>query len=225
MNTLEVCASDLVSARAAAEGGAQRIELCRDLALDGLTPPREWIEEARSIEGLKLHVLIRPVVGGFVYDEPEFDLMREEIRMCRELGADGVVIGALTPEGDIDVEHLRSLMAEAQGMQVTFHRAFDVCRDPRQSLEDIISLGCDRLLTSGQQPTAEQGIPLLRELVKQAHGRIIIMPGAGVNPGNAAHILKETGATEIHSSARRTDDLGQKHTHHEVVSEIMENVK
>ena len=224
MNTLEVCASDLASARAAAEGGAQRIELCRDLALDGLTPPRAWIEEARSIEGLKLHVLIRPVEGGFVYDEPVFDLMREEIRMCRQLGADGVVIGALTQEGDIDVEHLRLLMAEAQGMQVTFHRAFDVCRDPRQSLEDIISLGCDRLLSSGQQPTAEQGIPLLRELVKQAAGRIIIMPGAGVNPDNAAKILNETGTKEIHSSARKIGKDGQKITDTAVVTAILTQI-
>lgn len=218
---LEVCASTLEAAREAAAGGAQRIELCRDLELDGLTPPREWIEEVRSIEGLKLHVLIRPVVGGFVYEAEIFERMREEIRMCRELGADGVVIGALTQDGDIDVKHLRPLMAEAQGLQVTFHRAFDVCRDPRQALEDIISLGCTRLLTSGQAPTAEQGIPLLRELVKQAQGRIIILPGAGVNPDNAARILRETGATEIHSSARRADASGRKHTHRDVVREIL----
>lgn len=224
MRMLEVCASTLEAAREAALGGAQRIELCRDLALDGLTPPKEWIEEARSIEGLKLHVLIRPVEGGFVYDEAVFDQMREEIRMCRQLGADGVVIGALTPERDIDVEHLRPLMAEAQGMQVTFHRAFDVCRNPRQALEDIITLGCTRLLTSGQQPTAEQGIPLLQELVKQAQGRLIIMPGAGVNPENAARILRETGATEIHSSARRADASGLKHTYHEVVNAIVKQI-
>lgn len=225
MRILEVCASSLEAAREAAAGGAQRIELCRDLELDGLTPPREWIEEARSIEGLKLHVLIRPCEGGFVYDEAVFEQMRQEIRMCRELGADGVVIGALTPEGDIDVEHLRPLMAEAEGMQVTFHRAFDVCRNPLQALEDIISLGCTHLLTSGQKPTAEQGIPLLSELVQQARGRIIIMPGAGVNPGNAARILNETGASEIHSSARRTDASGRKHTHHEVVSDILKGSK
>ena len=202
MRMLEVCASTLEAAREAALGGAQRIELCRDLELDGLTPPREWIEEARRIEDLKLHVLIRPVEGGFVYDEAVFDQMREEIRMCRELGADGVVIGALTPDGDIDVEHLRPLMAEAQGMQVTFHRAFDVCRDPRQALEDIISLGCTRLLTSGQCRTAVEGIPLLRSLVEQAQGRIVIMPGAGVGPDNARQILQQTGATEIHGSLR-----------------------
>lgn len=221
---LEVCACDLASAKAAAAGGAQRIELCSNLELDGLTPPREWIVEARKIDGLKLHVLIRPCEGGFVYDEAVFCQMREDIRMCRQLGADGVVIGALTPEGDIDVDHLRPLMEEAQGMQVTFHRAFDVSRDPFQALEDIISLGCDRLLTSGQQPTAEQGIPLLRKLATHAEGRIIIMPGAGVNPANAAKILNETGATEIHSSARNVTATGEKVTDAAVVAAICKSL-
>lgn len=224
MRILEVCASTLEAAREAAEGGAQRIELCRNLELDGLTPPREWIEEARKIEDLKLHVLIRPCEGGFVYDEAVFCQMREDIRMCRQLGADGVVIGALTREGDIDVEHLRPLMDEAQGMQVSFHRAFDVCRNPRQALEDIIALGCDRLLTSGQQTTAELGIPLLRELVKQAQGRLIIMPGAGVIPENAARILSETGATEIHSSARSVNATGYKATDAAVVAAICKSI-
>ena len=221
---LEVCASDLASARAAAAGGAQRIELCRNLELDGLTPPREWIEEARSIEGLRLHVLIRPCEGGFVYNEATFCQMREEIRLCRALGADGVVIGALTPEGDIDVEHLRPLMAEAQGMQVTFHRAFDVCRDPLDALEQIIGLGCTRLLTSGQQPSAEQGIPLLQTLVKQANHRITIMPGAGVTPQNAGRILRMTGASEIHSSCRAQHAEGVKVTTAEVVAEVIKSI-
>lgn len=221
---LEVCASTLEAAREAALGGTQRIELCRNLELDGLTPPREWIEEARRIEGLRLHVLIRPCEGGFVYDEATFRQMREEIRMCRALGADGVVIGALTPEGDIDVEHLRPLMAEAQGMQVTFHRAFDVCCEPQKALEEIIALGCTRLLTSGQQPSAEQGIPLLQSLVKQANHRIIIMPGAGVNPQNAGRILRATGACEIHSSCRALNAEGVKATAAEVVAEIIQSI-
>ena len=225
MKMLEVCASTLEAAREAALGGAQRIELCRDLELDGLTPPREWIEEARSIEGLKLHVLIRPVEGGFVYEEAVFDQMREEIRMCRELGADGVVIGALTPEGDIDVEHLRPLMAEAQGMQVTFHRAFDVCRDPKKALEEIIELGCTRLLTSGQQPTAEVGIPLIKELVQRSADRLIILAGSGVNPDNAARIVCETGITELHSSARKTNIEGRKETASDVVRALMKAMK
>lgn len=232
MCILEVCASDLVSAYEAAKGGAQRIELCADLALDGLTPPREWIEEARRIAGLKLHVLIRSRAGDFVYTDEEMTVMREQVRMAREAGADGVVIGALTPDGDIDVERLKPLMEEAYRltsaggcpMQVTFHRAFDVCRDPMQALEDIIALGCTRLLTSGQQSTALDGAPLIAELVKQAENRIIILPGAGVNPDNAAEILRKTGASEIHSSARSIAADGQKHTDTKVVASILQAI-
>lgn len=221
---LEVCASSLEAVNEAAKGGAQRVELCRALELDGLTPSRAWIAEARRVPGLKLHVLIRPVEGGFVYDDALFEQMRQEIVMCRELGADGVVIGALTPEGDIDVPHLKPLMEAAEGMQVTFHRAFDQCRNPQQALEDIIALGCSRLLTSGQQPTAEAGIALLTELVKQANGRIIMLPGAGVTPDNAAKILRETGATEIHSSCRTANAQGVKETSAKIVAKICQSI-
>lgn len=202
MRILEVCAGDLASAVAAAQGGAQRIELCSALQLDGLTPSSETIEAVRRIEGLKLHVLIRPREGDFVYDEAEANSMLRDIRLAHQLGADGVVIGALTPDGDIDVPLCRRLVDAAQGMQITFHRAFDKSRNPYQALEDIIALGCTRLLTSGQAPTAEAGIPLLRQLVLQAKDRIIIMPGAGVTPTNARRILDATGATEIHGSLR-----------------------
>ena len=202
MRILEVCAGDLTSAQAAAQGGAHRIELCSALHLDGLTPASETIAAARHIEGLKLHVLIRPREGDFAYDEAEAETMLSDIHLAHRLGADGVVIGALTPDGDIDIPLCRRLIDAAQDMQVTFHRAFDHARDPFQALEDIIALGCTRLLTSGQAPTAETGIPLLRQLVLQANGRIIIMPGAGVSPDNARRILDATGATEIHGSLR-----------------------
>ena len=202
MPTLEVCAGDLASAQAAAQGGAHRIELCSALELDGLTPSPALIEAARRIEGLRLHVLIRPREGDFVYSEAETGTMLRDIRIARQLGADGVVIGALTPEGDIDLPSCRRLIEAAQGLPVTFHRAFDRARNPLQALEDIIVLGCTRLLTSGQAPTAEAGIPLLRQLVLQARGRLIVMPGAGVTPANARLILDATGATEIHGSFR-----------------------
>lgn len=202
MRTLEICAGDLASALAAAQGGAQRIELCSALQLDGLTPSTETIETARRIEGLKLHVLIRPREGDFVYDEAEAKTMLRDIHLTHRLGADGVVIGALTSDGDIDIPLCRRLIDAAQDMQVTFHRAFDHARDPYQALENIIALGCTRILTSGQAPTAEAGIPLLRQLVLQANGRIIIMPGAGITPTNARCILDATGATEIHGSLR-----------------------
>jgi len=215
---LEVCCGDITSAANAMSAGAHRIELCSALGVDGLTPSIGMIQEAvklreraKAVDGNKprIHILIRPREGDFVYNQQEQDIMLQDIRSAREAGADGVVIGALTPNGDIATETCRTMIEAAQGMQVTFHRAFDVCRDPRQALEEIISLGCHRLLTSGQAATAEVGIPLLRELVQAAHGRIIIMPAAGVNENNARRILQETGATEIHGSLRSPDVTGR----------------
>lgn len=198
---LEVCCADLQSVRAAVAGGAHRVELCQALGLDGLTPSAGMIETAVGM-GIHVQVLIRPREGDFVYDRDEVLCMQRDIRHARRLGAGGVVIGALRPDGSIDEETTRRLVGEAEGMSITFHRAFDVCAHPGEALEQIISLGCHRLLTSGQAPSAEQGIPMLRRLVKQASGRIIIMPGAGVTPKNAGRILSETGAREIHGSLR-----------------------
>ena len=153
--------------------------------------------------GIPVQVLIRPREGDFVYSRDEVLCMQRDIRQAKRLGANGVVIGALKPDGSIDEETVRCLVDEAEGLSITFHRAFDVCTNPTEALEQIISLGCHRLLTSGQAPTAEQGIPLLRKLVAQSAGRLIIMPGAGVNPQNAHRILSETGAHEIHGSLRK----------------------
>ena len=174
---LEVCCADLQSVRAAVEGGAHRVELCQALGLDGLTPSAGMIEQAVSM-GIHVQVLIRPREGDFVYDRDEVLCMQRDIRHARELGAGGVVIGALRPDGSIDEETTRRLVDEAEGMSITFHRAFDVCARPEEALEQ------------------------LRGLVEQADGRIIIMPGAGVNPQNASRILSETGAHEIHGSLR-----------------------
>ena len=212
---LEVCCGDLESVLAAKAGGAHRIELCEALELDGLTPRPEWIERAVGT-GIRVHVLIRPQEGGFVYGETECRTMERQIAEARRLGAQGVVWGALTAEGDVDMPLCRRLMEASRGMSVTFHRAFDVCRCPTEALENIIRLGCDRLLTSGQATSAQEGIPLLRQLVVKAAGRLIIMPGAGVGPQNAARILAETGATEIHGSLRRNG-----HTSEEVVREVV----
>lgn len=200
--TLEVCCADLQSVRAAKEGGAHRVELCHALGLDGLTPSAGMIATAVDM-GIPVQVLIRPREGDFVYDRDEVRCMQQDIRLARRAGANGVVIGALKPDGSIDVETVRRLVGEAEGLSITFHRAFDVCAQPEEALEQIVSLGCHRLLTSGQAPTAEQGIPLLQRLVEQSSGRIIIMPGAGVNPQNARRILSRTGAREIHGSLRR----------------------
>lgn len=216
MKKLEVCCADIESVWAAKEGGAHRIELCEALELDGLTPSEELIRQTIAT-GMPVQVLIRVREGNFVYSSEEVETMAASIRLAKELGAHGVVIGALTPEGQIDKPAIARMMEEAEGMSVTFHRAFDVCRDPLQALEEIIALGCHRLLTSGQQHSAFAGIPLLRQLTTQAAGRIIIMPGAGVNPQNAMHILTETGATEIHGSLRRNG-----HTDARMVRDVVE---
>lgn len=199
---LEVCCGDMQSVLAAKEGGADRIELCQALEVDGLTPSAEMMAEAIGL-GIPVQVLIRPREGDFVYDEAEVETMLKEIRLAKRLGANGVVIGALKSDGSIDEETSRRLVSEATGLSITFHRAFDVCSQPAEALEQIVSLGCHRLLTSGQAPSAEQGIPLIKKLVEQSGGRLIIMPGAGVNQENARRILSETGAHEIHGSLRR----------------------
>lgn len=217
MRKLEVCCGDLQSVRAAIEGGAHRVELCEALELDGLTPSEAMMESAIGM-GIPVQVLIRVRKGDFVYNKDEICKMRNDIRLARKLGAAGVVIGALMPDGSIDEEAIRCMMDEAEGLSVTFHRAFDVCRKPEEALEKIISIGCHRLLTSGQATTAELGIPMLKKLIEQADGRIIIMPGAGVNPQNASRILEETGALEIHGSLRRNG-----HTSAELVRATLNN--
>ena len=204
MAILEICAGSVASAIAARDGGAQRIELCAALEVGGVTPSAGLIAEARKVEGLVLNVIIRPRGGDFLYDSHEIACMEEDIRTCRRIGVDGVVIGALTAEGDIDTATCKRLINAADGMSITFHRAFDMCRNPQKALEELIALGCHRVLTSGQAPTAEAGTALLGELVEQADGRIIIMPGCGVNSNNAARILQATGANEIHASARKS---------------------
>ncbi len=213
MAQLEICAGSVESALAARNGGATRIELCSALEAGGVTPSAGTIAEARKVAGIALNVLIRPRGGDFLYNEYEVACMEQDIRTCKALGADGVVIGALTAEGDIDTEVCRRLVSAAEEMSVTFHRAFDMCRNPHKALEDIIALGCERLLTSGQASTAEKGISLLKELVTQADKRIIIMPGCGVNSRNAGNILATTGATEIHASARKSVGSGMVFRH------------
>lgn len=224
MRKLEVCAGSIESIKAAYEGGAYRVELCSALSEDGLTPSVGMIRYAKSLEGLKVNVLIRPRCGDFVYTEEEIRCMEEDIRVCRELGVDGVVIGALTKEGDIDLTTCQRLVEAGKGMSITFHRAFDVCRNPQEAIEQIVALGCDRLLTSGQQPIAEQGIDMLKTLVNQVGEQLIIMPGSGVNPKNAAFILDSTGAVEIHASARSSRVFGRLETDSLVVKEIVENI-
>ena len=172
----EVCANSVESCLAAQTGGANRVELCAGIPEGGTTPSYGEIAMARKVlNTARLHVIIRPRGGDFLYSPLETKIMLEDIEIARHLGVDGVVFGCLTANGDIDTVAMKELMEASHGLSVTFHRAFDVCRNPDEALEQIIELGCERILTSGQQPTAEQGIPLLKKLHRQAAGRI--MPG------------------------------------------------
>ena len=200
---IEICANSVESAIKAQEGVAYRVELCAGIPEGGTTPPFGDMRMARQmLHQTKLHVIIRPRGGDFLYSPLEQEIMLHDIKVARQLGADGVVFGCLTAEGDVDMAAMKKLMNAVGDMNVTFHRAFDMCKDPFKALEQIIELGCTRILTSGQESNAVKGIPLLKELVKQADGRIIIMPGCGVNPGNIKQIAEETNATEFHFSGR-----------------------
>lgn len=203
-NILEVCAGDIESIIAAAKGGADRIELCSALSEGGITPSIGLIRKALEVPGIKVNVLIRPRGGDFIYSEDEVECMVADIEAAKEAGVNGVVIGALTPEGDIDIPVCQQLMTAAKGLSVTFHRAFDRCRNPEKALEQIIDLGCDRILSSGQAGSALEGKEMLAAMVRQARGRIIILAGAGVSESNAAEIIRFTGTNEIHASARKT---------------------
>lgn len=202
MAILEVCAANLASVAAAVAAGAPRVELCSALEVGGVTPSVGMIAEAVAM-GIKVNVLIRVRAGNFVYSDRELRAMACDVAAARQAGAHGVVIGALTKEGRIDVARLRPLVEAAEDLDITFHRAFDRCADWQQGLEDVIGLGCRRLLSSGQAPSAYEGRERLRAMQQQAAGRLIVMPGAGVTAENAAGILSFTGCHEIHASAKR----------------------
>ena len=225
MALLEVCCGNLESVDAAVAGGARRIELCADLELDGLTPPMAWLRTVRErYPDLTIQVLIRPRDGDFVYTPEDAELMAWQIDAALTFGADGIVIGCLTPDGEIDVPLMEALINVVSGRaSITFHRAFDRCRHPFKALEQLIGLGCDRILTSGQEATAEEGCDRLRRLRRRARGRIILLPGGGVTPENAPRILALTGCTEIHASASETID-GKKVTSSEKVSALIKNL-
>ncbi|MBP3270583.1 MAG: hypothetical protein J6L98_07880 [Bacteroidales bacterium] len=206
---LECCCTDADEAAEAQAGGAGRVELCEDLLCGGVTPSKENIEATLAAVTIPVNVLVRPRGGDFVYDEDEVKSMEESIKMCREIGVNGVVIGALRSDGSIDKATCERLIQAADGLQVTFHRAFDECSDPSRALDDIIGLGCHRLLTAGHAGNVNEGKAMLKELQERVDGRIIIMAGSGVRPGNIDSIEALTGIREFHSSSHgpegRTD--------------------
>lgn len=217
----EICANSVESCLAAQEGGADRVELCAGIPEGGTTPSYGEIKLARKLlTKTKLHVIIRPRGGDFLYTPLELERMEEDIRICRELGVDGVVFGCLTEEGDIDMEANRRLVEQARPMSVTFHRAFDRTAEPMKALEDIISLGCNRILTSGQQPKAIDGISLLAQLEKKLkeypQPPIQLLAGSSVNEENIRQIFDATGIHEYHFSARVNVVSKMKHYNHEV---------
>ena len=204
----EICANSVASCIAAQEGGADRVELCAGIPEGGTTPSFGMIRNARENISIALNVIIRPRGGDFLYSESELREMVYDIQAAKELGADGLVFGCLRPDGSVDMEAMSVLMEAAGDTPVTFHRAFDHTSDPFKALEDVISLGCARILTSGCRPTALEGAELLAQLVEKAAGRIIIMPGCGVREGNIAEIARLSGAREFHFSARESVQSG-----------------
>jgi copper homeostasis protein len=195
---LEICLDSVESCTAAERGGAHRVELCANLADDGITPSAGLIAAARESIRISLQVMIRPRGGDFCYSDEEFMIMKRDISFAKQLGADGVVLGLLTRDGNIDVARTRELASVARPMEVTFHRAFDVASDPFRAFEDLIAAGVDRLLTSGQAPSAREGADLIRQLVQQSNGRIQIMAGVGVTVDNAKETRERTGVRDIH---------------------------
>lgn len=204
MPLLEIAAASIASAIAAQEGGADRIELCANLREGGTTPSPGTIIEARARLRIPIHVLIRPRGGDFLYDEAEVATMLADIDACVQAGADGVVVGALDAEGDLDIAVCRRLIAAAGPLDVTFHRAFDAARDRHAALEAIVALGCKRILTSGGAPSAMAGADAIAQLVRQAAGRVTIMAGGGVNADNVRDLVARTGIMECHASASAT---------------------
>ena len=200
--TLEVCVDSIEGAVAAEEAGATRVELCANLRESGTTPSAGAIELAGERIRIPFHVMIRPRAGDFCYSATEREVMARDIESARRRGAAGVVLGMLTRDGEVDAGATRRLVEAARPLEVTFHRAFDVARDPMDALERIIGLGAERVLTSGGEESAEEGIGFIRRLVEAAGGRIVVIAGAGVNAENAERIVRETGVREVHASCR-----------------------
>ncbi|MFI0453088.1 copper homeostasis protein CutC [Actinomadura sp. 6N118] len=200
--TYEICIDSVEGAIAAEQAGADRVELCAALFDGGITPSLGTVRAAvAAVSSIRVHVIIRPRGGDFIFDAHEVDAMEHDVALAREAGAHGVVIGALTPEGDVDRAVTTRLITAADGLPITFHRAFDMAADPFAALETLIDLGVDRVLTSGQEVSVLEGSPLIAELVRRAGDRIVVMPGGGVTERNVARIVTETGVKEIHFAA------------------------
>lgn len=199
---IEIATSDFLTTKSAVEGGADRIELCANLAEGGTTPSFAHIKKCREAFDVLLFPIIRPRGGDFLYNKDEFEIMKNDIKLCKDLGCEGIVIGLLNMDGTIDMTRTSELIELAYPLEVTFHRAFDRCKDPFIALEELIEIGCQRILTSGQKPAVSEGIDLIVELNKTADDKIIIMPGSGLRKENIKILAEKTGCFEFHSSLR-----------------------
>jgi copper homeostasis protein len=199
---IEIATSDFATTKSAVEGGADRIELCAALSEGGITASYGQIRRCREAFDVLLYPIIRPRGGDFLYTKDEYEIMLLDVKLCKQLGCDGIVTGLLNMDGTIDIARTAELTELAYPMGVTFHRAFDRCRDPFEAMEELIEIGCERILTSGQKPAAPDGVEWIAELNKKADGRIIIMPGSGVRKENIKMLAEKTGCTEFHSSLR-----------------------
>lgn len=208
---IEVCVEGIDGFLAAQEAGADRVELCASLLEGGITPSFGVVAEAQRRARIPIHVIVRPRGGDFLYSDAEFQTMRADIATLRDLGVAGVVIGILTPEGEIDEARTKELVAAARPMAVTCHRAFDMTRDPDTALAALIRCGVDRVLTSGMRDTALEGLPILKRVVGAAHGKIKIMACGALDPNNIALVLRESGADELHFAAPKTVPSGMTH--------------
>ncbi len=199
---LEICVFNTATAIAAEKAGADRIELCENYANGGTTPSYGYLKNVREKIGIPVFPMIRPRGGDYFHSSDEIDIIRKDILLCKELGFEGVVFGLLNQDGSIDKENTARLVEAAYPLEVTFHRAFDRCIHPFEALETLIACGCNRILTSGQEPRVTEGLQMVKQLVEKADGRIIIMPGSGLNSSNVATIIATAGVTEVHTSAR-----------------------
>jgi copper homeostasis protein len=197
----EICVDSVAGVRAAKAAGAHRVELCADLLEGGITPSLGTIRQARNVPGIDLNVMIRPRGGDFLFSDDEFAAMRADVETAKVEGANGVVIGQLTAAGEIEIGRTRELVALARPLSVTFHRAFDVAAEPFAALETLIELGVDRVLTSGQEASVLEGLPLIVELMKRAGDRIVVMPGGGITARNIERIVGAARPREIHFAA------------------------
>lgn len=213
---LECCVDSVESALNAAKGGASRLELCANLPIGGTTPDLSLYHRIRQESDIRIHALIRPRFGDFCYNNYEMDMMREQIRAFRSEKAQAVVIGVLDEDGELNLTAMESLIQEADGMSVTLHRAFDMCRDPFKTLEEAVSLGVDTILTSGQQQSAWEGRELLAKLIEKARGRIDIMAGGGVGADVIRRLRPVTGGTSYHMSGKVTLDSAMRYRKTEV---------